>query len=145
MTGRVSPIVSNLPYWLLFAGLAAAGAMTGAWLHKRSRRDPAEKERRRRLALDRDGRMAEAMITDADENTLHYTYNIRGVIYTTSQDVSTLRNLLPQDPTVLIGHAVMKYSQKNPANSILLCENWSGLRGWNQNSTEKKEPENESN
>jgi hypothetical protein len=79
------------------------------------------------------------MITDADESTIHYTYSIRGVTYTTSQDITALRDLMPKDPTSLIGHAVMKYSQKNPANSILLCENWSGLRGWNQESTQKKE------
>jgi len=28
----------------------------------------------------------------------------------------------------LVGVANLKYSPKNPANSILICEEWSGLR-----------------
>ena len=83
--------------------------------------------------------MAEALITDADETTLHYTYEIRGVTYTTSQDVTTLRDMLPKDPTVLIGHASIKYSPRNPANSILLCESWSGLRARQEDIKHQKE------
>jgi hypothetical protein len=138
MQGRVPSIAFNPQLWL-FGGLAVAGACAGYWAYKRSRRDPAEKERRRRLTIDQEGRMAEALITDADETTLHYTYEIRGVTYTTSQDVTTLRDMLPKDPTVLIGHASLKYSPRNPANSILLCESWSGLRARQEDIKHQKE------
>jgi hypothetical protein len=39
-----------------------------------------------------------------------------------------LRDLLPAEPERLIGWSGMKYSSNNPANSILICEEWSGLR-----------------
>jgi hypothetical protein len=36
--------------------------------------------------------------------------------------------LLPRDPGRLIGPASVKYEPANPANSIVLCEGWSGLK-----------------
>jgi hypothetical protein len=68
------------------------------------------------------------MITDFHDDTLYYTYEVRGVQYEASQDVASLRECLPADPERLIGVVGMKYSQNNPANSILVCEEWSGLR-----------------
>jgi hypothetical protein len=59
---------------------------------------------------------------------LFYSYEIRGVAYTTSQDASEFKHLLPPETSNLIGPTGMKYSSKNPANSILICEEWSGLR-----------------
>jgi hypothetical protein len=53
---------------------------------------------------------------------------VRGVQYTASQDVESLRERLPSDPERLIGVANLKYASNNPANSILICEEWSGLR-----------------
>ena len=40
----------------------------------------------------------------------------------------SLRHLLPAEPHPLLGNAGLKYSTRNPANSILICEEWSGLR-----------------
>jgi len=50
------------------------------------------------------------------------------VEYNASQDIAALRDLLPAEPGRLVGMANLKYSPKNPANSILICEDWSGLR-----------------
>jgi hypothetical protein len=113
-------------------GLAAAGAL--AWLVLRRRKDPAEKERLRRLEVNRQGRMGDGSITDVSDGVLYYSYTIRGVEYTTSQDVSTLRNYLPQDLTMLMGPVTLKFIPNNPFNSILLCEQWSGVRGSNSTS-----------
>ena len=44
------------------------------------------------------------------------------------EDVSALVEKLPADRDKLIGVASMKYASNNPANSILICEEWSGLR-----------------
>ena len=52
--------------------------------------------------------------------------------YTASQDIGTLRDRLPAEPERLIGVASLKYSPNNPANSILICEDWSGLRAPSQ-------------
>jgi len=37
--------------------------------------------------------------------------------------------LLPADRMSMVGPASVKYDPRNPANSIVLCEQWSGLRG----------------
>ena len=90
--------------------------------------NPEKRERRRRLELHRHGRLGDALITEASEAMLYYSYSVRGVQYEASQDVSTLRDMLPPEPERLIGPASLKYSSRNPANSILICEEWSGLR-----------------
>ena len=100
----------------------------GAWLLVSSRQTPAQRERRRRLTVNRTGRMGDATIIDVRDNIIHYTYYVRGVAYATSQDASEFHNLLPADMSVLIGPAALKFSPGNPANSIVVCEEWSGLR-----------------
>ena len=127
---RLAPLsysTSNLH--LLLLGMAALLLVGLAiWILLKRRITPAERERRRRLAVLKTGRMGDAMLTDVQEDALYYTYSIHGVDYTASQDIATLRNLLPANLAVLIGPATLKYSSNNPANSILLGEGWSGLR-----------------
>ena len=101
---------------------------TGVWLLLKSGPDPEEKERRRRIEVNRVGRVFEGSLIDARSTILYYVYEIRGVGYSTSQDVSAFLEALPADLTSLIGHAGVKYDPKNPANSIVICEEWSGLR-----------------
>ncbi len=95
----------------------------------RKRRNPRERERRRRLAVNRCGRFGDGTVVDCQEDVLYYNYSLCGVDYTASQDVSTLREYLHGDLASCIGPVTLKYSSRNPANSILLCEEWSGLRG----------------
>lgn len=92
------------------------------------RTSPDKRERKRRLELHQHGRLGDALITEASETMLYYTYSVRGVQYEASQDVSGLRELLPPEPERLIGPASLKYSSRNPGNSMLICEEWSGLR-----------------
>lgn len=87
----------------------------------------AERERRRRVFVNRSSRTTEAIITEASAELIHYEYELRGVQYFASQDVTALQALLPPDPTRLIGAVSAKYDPRNPANSIVLCEDWSGL------------------
>jgi hypothetical protein len=112
--------------------LAGAGIAVGAWIFIRKRRDPEKRERERRLRVHREGRLGDAIITEADEDALYYSYSVRGVQYTASQDIGSLRDRLPAEPERLIGVASLKYSPNNPANSILICEEWSGLRAPSQ-------------
>lgn len=90
--------------------------------------NPEKRERKRRLELHQHGRLGDALITEATEGMLYYSYSVRGVQYEASQDISGLRELLPIEPERLIGPASLKYSSRNPGNSILICEEWSGLR-----------------
>ena len=73
-------------------------------------------------------RLIDAEITEVGEDALFYSYVVRGVQYTTSQDVSALRDRLPANLARLIGPAGLKYKVNNPANSILVCEEWNGCR-----------------
>ncbi len=115
---------------IVLAGLA--GAMTGlaAWMIPALRRpSPAERERRRRLDVNARGRTGGATITDFRDGVVCYSYEIGGVEYNACQDVSALLALFPAEPRTLIGRpATLKYLASNPANSILICEDWSGLR-----------------
>ena len=117
----------NLQIIALFA-VAALLATTGIWLILKCRQTPAQRERKRRSAIHRIGRIGDATITDVREHLLHYSYEVRGVAYTASQDVSTLLYKLPEDLAQLIGHCGLKYSPRNPANSIVVSEEWSGMR-----------------
>ncbi len=95
----------------------------------RIRRKPKDKEQRRRLDVNSYGRLGDATILEITTDAIFYEYSVRGITYTASQDISKLRELIPGDPQRLIGRpASLKYSSQNPANSILLCEEWSGLR-----------------
>ncbi|MGA2212928.1 MAG: hypothetical protein ABSH31_06590 [Bryobacteraceae bacterium] len=105
-----------------------AGAMA-MFVVLRIRRKPKDKEQRRRLDVNSNGRLGDATIIEITGDAIFYEYSVRGITYTASQDISKLRELIPGDPQRLIGRpASLKYSSQNPANSILLCEEWSGLR-----------------
>jgi hypothetical protein len=109
-------------------GFSAALLAVSAVILFRIHWTPERRERKRRLELHRGGRLGEAMITEASADALYYSYCIRGVQYAASQDITALRQRLPADPERLIGFASLKYAPNNPANSILVCEEWSGVR-----------------
>jgi hypothetical protein len=110
-------------------GLAAVVIAAGLWIVLRSlRSSPEKRERNRRAEVHRHGRLGEAFVTDANESSIYYEYSVNGVHYTASQDISALRDRLPTSPERLTGVANLKYAARNPANSILICEEWSGLR-----------------
>jgi hypothetical protein len=106
----------------------AALVALAAWIVLRRRGTPEKRERQRRLAVHHHGRIGDAMINEATGDALYYSYSVGGVQYEASQDITALRDLLPAEPERLIGWSGMKYSSNNPANSILICEEWSGLR-----------------
>jgi hypothetical protein len=107
---------------------AAAAAVLVIRLSLRRRLTPAARERRRRLEVGARGRMAGATVFDVREEELFYTYSVGGVEYSATQDVSSIREHLPKDAAELAGPATVKYIPRNPANSIVICEEWSGLR-----------------
>jgi hypothetical protein len=119
------PEAIGLALFLCVAVLAGGLAMR-RWL--RSRPDAEEMERRRRETLVRNGKMGDGEIVDVEAASVVYSYHVRGVGYTAAQDVAALVSLLPKDPMKMIGPVSVRFDPRNPANSIVLSEQWSGLR-----------------
>jgi hypothetical protein len=122
------------------AGAVGVAAFS-IWALLRRRITPEERERRRRLDVNRTRRSIEGTITEASESIIHYQYELRGVTYFASQDVSSLQAQLPPEPTRLIGPVTVRFEPANPANSIVVCEEWSGLPA--KRSTHRTDPSRE--
>jgi len=109
--------------------------------------DPEEMERRRRAYLNQIGRIVEGQITDlvevADDavprkrtkeivdgqrKLVCYSYSISGVSYETAQDITTLQGSTELNRIITGLPASIKYDPSNPSNSILIADDWSGLR-----------------
>jgi len=132
--------------WLL--GAAGFGFVAGTFFSRLLGRspDPDEIERQRRAYLNQIGRIVEGQITDfvevaADavppekrENSdgrrklVCYSYSISGVSYETAQDITCLEGHAGLDRIIAGLPASIKYDPSNPSNSILIADDWSGLR-----------------
>jgi len=119
---------SALLQGIFLAALLAALLGLGIFIIRRMRRNPKDKEKRRRMMINQQGRLGDATITEVSGSMIFYEYSVRGVLYTASQEVGELREQIPSELERLIGPVSLKYSTNNPANSIILCEGWSGLR-----------------
>ena len=96
-----------------------------AW--KQSRVTPEERERHRRGWLAATGQICDATLVEIRDDLVFYSYAVRGVEYTASQDVSRLAGRVPTDLSAM-GAVSVKYDSRNPANSIVVAEEWTGLR-----------------
>jgi len=125
--------------WEVSGGLAliAAVAAGGVWLIRRHRPTPDEIELARRTYLALSGRLVDGMLLDVREieegdgrsvTLLFYSYRIGGLEYECAQDVTTLREAA--EPTqVRAGFPCsVRYQPGSPQNSIVVAEEWSGLR-----------------
>jgi hypothetical protein len=143
--------------WKTVLALAAAGlaavAMIGYAFFKPSV-DPEEAERRRRLHLNQIGRIAEGQVVELVEQPVEpreaprrlfssrsrplsqsrsrhlvsYSYLISGVTYHTAQDITGLESQVRLERLVAGQPASIKYDPSNPVDSILVADDWSGLR-----------------
>jgi hypothetical protein len=123
---------------LIVAALVGAALIAFAvWLFVRWRAPSAEEvERRRRELVAAEGRICDGVIVDArtlngedsvspTPEVLVYSYRLAGVTYNCAQDVSRLADRI-------IGFRLdqpvqVRYDPRNPGNSILVSESWSGL------------------
>lgn len=121
----------NPELWFVVAGIVAVALVALWWW--RSRSLPSEEmERRRRLAINGKNRVIEGFVTDADEAYVQFRYDLCGIEYFASQEIGALRKYMPSSPELCIGPVGVKFDPANPANSIVVCEEWSGWQTYTQ-------------
>ncbi|MGI9101262.1 MAG: hypothetical protein ACR2IF_02345 [Terriglobales bacterium] len=121
---------------VIAAGTAAAAL--GIWQWVRSHRVTSEeRERRRRQLIAETGRICDGTVLDVQEisyngqgetQLLIYTYDVGGVQYEASQDITHLRHYIDVHSCKLGLPTSIKYDPHNPGNSIVISEVWTGLR-----------------
>jgi len=130
--------MDSLRLYSLFAGGAVAGGVLYAWATRR-RKTADDRERERREGISLNGRITDGTVIDTHEiagddngnlgaQLVIYTYDVSGVTYEASQDVTTLRPYVDLHACRIGLPASVKYDPQNPGNSIVIAEGWSGLR-----------------
>jgi len=139
---------------LAMGGAAIAALAMVAYAFLRPAVNPEEEERKRRLHLNQIGRIAEGQIVELVEHPpesqaarkglfraaarplqdmrprhlVSYSYLISGVSYQTAQDITGLESQIRLERLVAGQPASIKYDASNPSDSILVADDWSGLR-----------------
>jgi hypothetical protein len=122
-------------------GLVVAGgvvAFGASALLRRKTKDPHALERQRRAWLEGGGRITDGTVIDVQElasdaggraaTLLIYKYDVAGVSYECSQDVTYLRHWINLHSCRLGLPTSVKYDPQNPGNSLVISEGWVGLR-----------------
>jgi|SRR5579863_111309 len=125
--------------WETAAGLilVASAAAYAVWYFRRRRptADEIEQERRAQLALA--GRVVDGMLLDVRQlqmeggptlTMLEYSYRIGGVEYECSQDITLLAEVVKPAEVRAGFPCSVRYLPGSPQNSIVVAEEWSGLR-----------------
>jgi hypothetical protein len=118
-------------YWPIVLAVSVAVLILVAWRldvwwHRRP--SPAEIERQRRALINSIGKMGDGVVLEVLPSLVSYSYYVRGIEYFASQDVSALESVLPADQWAMVGPVSVKYDPRNPANSIVVSEQWTGVR-----------------
>jgi hypothetical protein len=123
-------------YSLLALGGVGFVLAAAAWSRSR-RKTPDQREHERRMRISEIGRITDGTVIDVNEmqtngagelQLLIYHYDVAGVSYEASQDVSALRHMVDLHSCRSGLMTSIKYDPSNPGNSIVISENWTGLR-----------------
>jgi len=127
-----------IPFHLYGLILAGSGAVLAVYLLLRRKPKSADDlERERREWLDRVGRITDGTVIDVQETPasehkpltfLIYQYDVAGVSYEASQDVTYLRQRINLHSCRLGVPTSVRYDPQNPGNSMVVSERWLGLR-----------------
>jgi hypothetical protein len=150
----LSTLPADWRVMLLVGGAAIAAIVMITYAFLRPAENPEETERKRRLHLNQIGRIAEGQVVELVEHHaeprgagkgifssrarpltnsgprhfVSYSYAISGVTYHTAQDVTGLQSQVHFEKLVAGQPASVKYDPSNPSDSILVADDWSGLR-----------------
>jgi hypothetical protein len=128
--------MSVFGFYTLLAG-AAAVAFAAHMVFGRKKKTLAEIERERRDWLIQVGRITDGTVIDVQEvvpnghpaaTMLIFQYDVGGVSYEASQDVTHLRQWINLHSCRLGLPTSVRYDPQNPGNSIVVSEKWMGLR-----------------
>lgn len=112
-----------------------AVASSLVWLGGR-KKTPEQREALRRQHISAHGRITDGTLLDVQEHDsggqavqlVIYSYDVAGVQYDCSQEVTHLRQFLdPHSCRIGVASSV-KYDPRHPGNSIVVSETWCGLR-----------------
>jgi hypothetical protein len=126
----------SLRLYSLALGMIAV-ALAGYALLRRKPVSADDVERRRRGWLNTVGRITDGTVIDVQEivtalgrpaTMLIYQYDVAGVSYEASQDVTYLRQWINLHSCRLGVPTSVKYDARNPGNSMVIAEGWVGLR-----------------
>ena len=130
--------MTSLGYYPILAFGAAAAIVGYALLSRNPKQSGELMELERRTQLTQGGRIIDGTVIDVQELDesptqrqmilLIYTYDVAGVTYEASQDVTHLRQFIDLYSCRLGLPASVKYDPHNPGDSIVISETWSGLR-----------------
>ena len=112
-------------------------ALAGYALLRRKPKTASDLERERREWLGTIGRITDGTVIDVQEietdakraaTMLIYQYDVAGVSYEASQDVTYLRQWINLHSCRLGLPTSVRYDARNPGNSMVISEGWMGLR-----------------
>lgn len=106
---------------------ALGGVAFLMWRRLRPPLTPDQLEQQRRRKVEAAGRMCNGTLIEVRGSLVCYRYQVGGVEYVASQDLSALAERAPAELAGLSGHVSVKYLPENPANSIVCSERWCGL------------------
>ncbi|HET6932559.1 MAG TPA: hypothetical protein VFI45_19700 [Candidatus Acidoferrum sp.] len=139
---------------LMIGGGSLAALALIAYAFARPPADPEAEERKRRLHLNLIGRIAEGQVVELAQHPapevekpaglfgthskpladgrprslVSYSYSISGVTYHTAQDITGLESQVKIERLVTGYPTSVKYDPANPSDSIVVADDWSGLR-----------------
>jgi hypothetical protein len=128
-------MISLRLYTLLLGAIGLALASYALLRRKSKATDDIERDRR--TWLNTVGRITDGTVIDVQEITtaanrpatmLIYQYDVAGVSYEASQDVTYLRQWINLHSCRLSVPTSVKYDARNPGNSMVIAEGWVGLR-----------------
>jgi hypothetical protein len=135
----------NANTWEIVFGLVAIAVLGGValWLIFHKRPTAEELERARRHFLVQSGRLVDGMFLDIYDietpikskarptrtlTMLLYSYRIGGVDYECSQDITDMPGVVDAAQVRAGFPCTVRYQPGNPQNSIVVAENWTGMR-----------------
>ena len=123
---------------LFTVALGAIGLAVAGYAHvRRKPKNANDIELERRTWLNKVGRITDGTVIDVQEigsdtnrsaTMLIYQYDVAGVSYEASQDVTYLRQWINLHSCTLGLPTSVKYDARSPGNSMVIAEGWIGLR-----------------